>query len=412
MPLADYDWNAPRFRLELADGTYLTEARTRFLSSVTCKATVDGADELVIEATGWDSDNQVYRFLGENVLQAGNRVVLWGGYRDDLEALQAFTITRVRGNYTGDGVGVTIVGYSAEADLVANQTHRAFAGPISDSEIVTTIADDHGILAFVGRTLEETPERARGRVKESGTTDFEFLRKLAVANGFGPPVIRWDPDELGNVLTWRTSKLSNQDEIATFRFNPHAAGRRDAPVGTLFEFSPELSLAGVPTKLVVLGWHEEAQEPIKVVLEMTRSGQETTIYVGEDEAGPIKAPGWIKSGEQLAVTVLQEGKGKGRDSKDEVVATRTPKTPEDAVAWAERWFATRRRAFMTGRASLLAYPKLWPGQFHRFEGLAPEHNGLWEFLEVVHRFDASGYQAEASVAYVLEDAAEPDETTG
>lgn len=411
MPLANYDWSAPAWALELSDGSFLSEARKGLVSSVTCKATNDAADELVLELSGWDSDAGVYRFLGENILQAGNRVVLWGGYGEDLEALQAFKITRVRGNYTGDGVGVTIVGYSAEADLVENQSPRSFAGPISDSEIVTRIADDHGLLAFIGDTLEETPQRERGRVKESGTTDFEFLRKLAVANGFGPPVIRWDPDQRGEVLYWRTSLVSHQDEIATYRYNPWAAGGRER-TGTLFSFAPELSLGGVPTKLVVLGWHEEAQEPIKVVLEMTRSGQESTIYVGEDERGPIKAPAWIKSGEQLAVAVLQEGKGRGRNSKDQVVATRTPKTPESAVAWAERWFETRRRAFMTGRASLLAYPKLWPGQFHWFDGLAPEHNGLWEFLDVTHRFDASGYTQDATVAYVLDEAAAPDQDVG
>lgn len=407
MPILEYDWEAPAWALELSNGALLSDARKAFVTSVTCKATVDGADELVLECMGWDSQTQAFRFLGENILQPGNTVVLWGGYGSDLVALQRFKLVRSRANYNSDGVGVTLRGYSAEADLVEHTDARSFAGPISDSDIVVAIADDHGLVVVVGDTLEETPVRGRGRVKAAGETDLAFLRQLAVANGFGPPVVRYDPDRDADVLYWRTSKLSNQDAIATFRYHapPH-------PTGTLHSFTPELSLSGVPTRLVVLGWHEEAQEPIKVVLDMKRNGQETTIYVGEDEGGPIKAPGWIKSGEQLAVAVLAEGKGKGNGSKDEVVATRTPKTPDDAVRWAERWFETRRRAFMTGRASLLAYPKLWIGDFHRFAGLAPEHEGIWEFLGVTHKFDGSGYQVAADVAYVLEEAAEPDTSTG
>lgn len=393
------DWSAPRYEIELPDETFLSAERKKLLHGVEIKATVDGADELVMEATAWDGDARRYRFIDETILGQGTRVVVHAGYGDELAALQRFKLVREATHYVaGANPTVTIRGYSAEAELVDYTQARAFPGPISDSDIVKEIAASHG-LTTTGLSIEPTEVRTNGRVKEKGQTDLKFLQQLAVANGFGPPIVRWDPDRRVDVLYWRGLDLALQGEIATFVHDPRGT---DASTGSLRSFTPELSLAGVPTKVEVVGWDQEAQEAILVVLEITAAGQKSTVSTGAGNVEDIAEP--VKSGAQLLVAVLEEG---GAAEKREVLVAGSVQTTDDAVAWAQRWFETRQRAYMTARATMIGYHRLWVGQIHKIEGVAPKHEGHWEFLGVTHSFGDNGYTCGADLAYVLQEAAAP-----
>lgn len=397
---------APAWELELSDGTYLAGGLKTLVRRVMVHASVDGADELQLVASAWDDQEQAWRFVGQTVLGAGNKVILWGGYGKDLAPLQRFRLVREEVQYPdGDDVPtVTIRGYSAEAELVEGTVERSWEGPIADSAIAEEIADEYGFY-HDSDTIQATDPREDGRVKAKGTTDLEFLQQLAVASGYGPPIVRWDNDRRRNVLYFRATDLSHQAEQATFVYNPHVAGST-SPTGTCRSFKAELSLSDAPTKIEVIGWDKVQQEAIKVVLEITDTGQETTIY----EGGSVKdLPKAIRSGAELQVRVL-DGSDDAKGERKEALSIPALGTRDDVLAWAERWFATRQQAFLVGRSKTVGYENGWVGQVHRWTGLASTHEGLWEALEVKHTWDADGYTCDWELSRVLVDNATPVES--
>lgn len=398
---SDDTW-APAWDLRVG-GVSLGERYRRLITRIRVEATLDGADELTIEASAWDEDANQPAILGETILGVGNQVVLYLGYGDNLHALQRFRLVREEARYTAGALPtVTIRGYSAAKVLVDQQKARSYTAPVADSDIATDLADGYG-WAVPAQAIEATTTRQASRVKKQGTSDWEWLRQLAVANSFGPPLIRYEESLDNEVLYFRTTSLANQTEIATFVHHPVLAGA-DTDYGTLLEFAPTLSLAQVPTHVEVVGWDPVKQVPVKVVMEITETGQESTVLTGQDVGKLSKPP---KSGSELQVKVLSEA---GSESeKREVLYAGHVQTTDDAVSWASRWLRTRNQAFMVARAKTIGYELLWTGQIHRFEGLAPHHAGLWEVLQVTHEISSEGYTCDLDLARVLEEAATPTE---
>lgn len=398
---------APAWDLELNDGSRLPLGMHALVNRVQVKATVDGADELVIEAAA-ESDKPGHgavAILGDHRLAPGNRVVVWGGYADGVQlAQQRFTMIREEVSYPEQGpITVTLRGYSAEQQLVEYTDARSYPAPSNDALIVSEIADEFG-LSYTGLTIETTPDRQVGRVKKKGDSDLAFLQQLALDNGYGPPIIRYDADKGEDVLYFRETNLLLQEEQATFVYNPDRA-LSEQPSGTLYSFRSKLSLAGVPTKVEVLGWDPEAQEAIRVVAEITGGGQTTTVYNGS--AAEITEA--IRSGAELQVAVLQSTDDAQGERREVVVVSGIIRTSEDALAYAERWLRTRQLAFQTADATTVGYEALWVGQVHRYEGLAPHHDGLYEVLDCTHTWDGSGYRCRHMLRRVLEEAQAPVE---
>jgi phage protein D len=403
---------APRWEIELETGERISPDLKRLVSSVTVEATVDGADELKIEALAWDSIAQSYRLSGSKLFALGNRVTVWGGYGRDLSCLQRFRLVRHEASYPdGGSPTLTIRGYSAEARLVDYTDARAYPLSKSDSDIAADLATFHG-LSFTAFTIPSIPSRkaGRARVKSKGDTDWDFLRQLAVANGYGSPYIRYDHAKKSDVLYFRETDLALQDELAHFHYMPRLAGSTAAS-GTLVSFQPTLSLSGVPTHLEVTGWDSKAQQPIRVLVSIDRGSQESTILKGKSVvSSEYGFDPRIKSGTQLQIVALADGQEPTKKLVH-TIAARVPGTVEDLAAWAKRWLVQRNAAFMQARGKVAGWEKLWVAQIHKFDGLASEHSGLWEVKSVTHSFDASGYWCDVDVDRVLEEANPPTETT-
>lgn len=395
------DHLAPAWELVINGSTVLPDAYRALVTSVTVDANLDGAAELSIEADAWDPIDQVFRFIGETVLAPGNLVTVRMGYGAELETIQRFRIVREETSYPSGGTPkVRIVGYSAEADLGEATAPRTWEAPTVDSEIVREIAEAHG-LEVTADSLEATSERQASRVKKKGVSDLVFLQQLAVANGYGPPQVRYDPDTDTDVLTFRSLQVDTGD-VLTLVYNPFVAGS-DAEAGNLLEFSPTLDLHGVPVAVEVTGWDQENQVAIVVIMRIEDGGQDPTVLTGEEAAGYK-----IKSGSELRARALEDGKDA---TGDRIEYTPVPhlRTVEDAIAWATRWIKTRNAAFLEGRASTLGIPTLWPGQVIGIEGVAESHAGLWHLTGVQHQIDGSGYRCNLDLERVLQEAAEPSE---
>lgn len=400
MPAPD-TW-APAWDLRVG-GLSLADRYRRLITRIRVEASLDGADELTIEASAWDEELNEPALMGETILGVGNLVVVYFGYGQDLAPLQRFRLCREEARYSSGALPTVVIrGYSAAKTLVDNQKSRTFSAPVADSDIAENLAQGFG-WAIPGDAIEPTKTRQHSRVKKHGTNDWEWLRQLALANSFGPPLIRYDAAQDNEVLYFRTTSLHTQAEIATFIHHPVLAGA-DQDVGTLLEFAPTLSLAHVPTHVEVVGWDPVNQAPVKVVMVITETGQESTVLHGRDVGKLSKPP---KSGSELQVKVLTEAGAE--KEKREVLYAGHIQTTDDAVAWATRWLKTRNQAFMVARAKTIGYEQLWTGQIHRFEGLAPHHAGLWEVLQVTHEMSAEGYTCDLDLARVLEEAAAPTE---
>lgn len=396
---------APSWDLVINGSKSIPSGIRALIESVTVDATVDGADEITIRGKAYDPAGKAgerWALVGTSLLAPGNYVTAYGGYTDGadvLTCLQRFRLVAEDVDYQAGSIPtVTIRGYSAEARLAEHTDARAWEGPIADSAIVQEIADEHGLTV----DLEATADRDAGRVKAKGESDLVFLRKLATANGYGPPVIRYDEDADADVLTFKAQAVDTSEAL-TFTHDPVEA-EADLQAGNLLAFRASLDLHGVPTSVVVGGFDPDLQTPVVVTMKITDPGQEPMIQVGDD-AAPYLFHG---AGEFQAKALADSD-----DPRDELIEAlalpSTVVTVEDAVDWATRWIKLRAAAFLTGTATVLGNPKVWIGQVHNFEGLAPTHAGLWEVLGARHVFTAQGYTTSMDLARILEEAAEPEE---
>lgn len=400
---------APGWDLHV-NGEPLPAEYKALIQSVSVDATVDGADELVVQALAWapDKTGVRYRFVGDNAMSLGNEVIAFAGWNDgEIVALQRFRIMRLEPSFPAQGVPtVTIRGYSAEHRLVEFTGARQFERGIPDSEIVREIAEEHGLTVTADSLADTEQEAPRARIKKAGTTDWTFLQQLAAANDYGPPYVRYDEGLDADVLFFRPTSLENQETIATFIYDPIEAGSQE-PSGTLWSFNPSLSLAGVPTRLEVIGWDPVAQEPIILTLEITDGGlAPITIRRGD----PEEVTEFVRSGAQLQVTVLDNAPNAEPEKREVVVSELDMTTTDDARAFAERWYRTRLQAFAVARARVVGYEQLWIAQVHRFEGVPALFAGLWETLGVRHVVDGDGYRCDLDLSRVVEeDAEQPQE---
>ena len=398
------DWRdpfAPAWDLRV-NGQAIPEDVRAAIRSITAELTVDGADELTVDADAWDANAGRWVLVSETTMAPGNLVTLFTGYGRELQAVQRFRVVGHEASYPTDGAPtVRIRALSGEAWLVERTEPRVFEGPISDSQIAREIADASG-LRTTPTSVDDLPARQGGRTKKKGTTDLEFLQELAAANDFGPPVVLYDADLDADVLYFRRTRIERASDVLELVYDPHQAGSADSS-GDLLSFSPELNLADTPTKVRVTGYDPESGEIVEVTIGIADTSREQVIYRGqprdvEDFGDPL----------QLRVTVLQQGDGRGDAPAEEVVAVGEIRDADGARAYARRWIADRRRAFMRARAEVLGDPRIRLGSVHRVSGVAPVHAGLWEVEAVTHQIDDQ-YRCDLDLSRVLESAREPYE---
>lgn len=385
--------------LEVDDaGTRLPSGYRSLVRSLRVEASVDGADEVVIEADARDTVDGTWRILSETILQPGSRVVVLVGWADtDLVAQGRFRLARLETVYRDGGASVTLRGYSAEADLAEGKAARSWPAGTTYTDAVIEVAEAYGLDVSLVEASPATPTSPLA--KKAGTSDLEWLRSVAGALEYGEPIVRYDRDSRRDRLVFRPTRLADQGELVTFRFLSTAAG----PGGTLVEFAPEYSLAGVPSKVEVIGWDPVEQESIVVVVEITDSGEASRVLRGTvatvDES--------IRSGSGLRVKMSNDGGGK---EAREVVVNELIETTDAAQEWASRWLRTRNLAYQTARARVIGYERLWVGQIVRIEGVAPVHEGLWEIVRCEHDpLGGDGYFCNLDLRRVLEDLPAPSE---
>lgn len=400
------EW-APDWEL-IVDGRPIPPEYRALIESITVDATLDGADELTIRAVAWSSIDVSHKIIGESIFGLGSSVVVrmgWHSPDGEVHTLQRFRMLREKAIYPDGALpNVALRGLSAEHLLVEyTRARKASPGDLVE-DVVIAIADDHG-LDTLG-IFETGVQLPKGGVKPKGTSDLKYIQGLAFQNDLAPPYVRYDEDKDADVLYMEPTTLGLREPVITFTYNPIVAGS-EAIGGNLKSFEASVSLSGVPTEIEITAWDPIQQEFVRVVMEITESGQKTTVQTGDEV---VDQPEELKSGSQVRVAVLGTAWANKAKTIRESLYTSTIDTYDGAIEFAERWIRTRNEAFMTARATIKGNARVWVGQIHLFEGLMAQHNGYWEVLGCRHMMSARGYTVDLDLARVIsDDAARPQE---
>jgi len=400
------DRTAPAWDLEINKKPLPDDVRA-LIQAVSVKATVDGADELVIRAVAWSQREQRYRLIGESTFAPGNRVVVSMGYAaDDLEVLQRFRLVRSEDSYPPTGPPRTVVrGYSPEYELAEHMTERQWPGTVTASQVAEDIAADHGLRA-TGDSIPGSSIEYADLLKPRGTSDWEFLRRLALTEGYGPPLVRYDADQRADVLYFRPQDLATQENRVLMVYNRTVAGGGMIPTNDeveLLSFSPTLSLAGVPTKVRVTGWSVELQTAYVVTAGLETGIADPVIFDGT----PAEIAS-LEGGATLKVSVGEDGETESDADDLEEVAIYI-ESEADAIEFARAWVARRSAAYLVARGSLQGAPGVWVGEIHEVAGVADVHAGLWEIEAITHTITGSSFRSQFDATRVLVDEPSPAE---
>ena len=225
-------------------------------------------------------------------------------------------------------------------DLRMTRRTRTF-NDVSDSDVITTVANDHGLTPQVDISGGST-HKVLAQVNQS---DLAFIRERA----------RSVDAELWVEGTTLHAKARGSRGTHSVRM---ALGRE------LREFSALSDLAGQRSSVIVGGWDVSSKQGLSV--EATDSA--ISSEVGNDESG---------------VSILKNALGE----RKEAIAHGVPVDQQEAQARAEACFRSIARRFVTGRGTAEPNGDLRVGAAAELAGLGPLFNGKYYVAEVRHVFD-------------------------
>lgn len=232
-------------------------------------------------------------------------------------------------------------------DLRMTRRTRTFAD-VSDSDLCSTIANDHGLTPQVD--LSGPTHRVLAQVNQS---DLALLRDRARAVG----AELWVEDKTLHV----TTRTSRQAQPVSLALN-----------GRLREFSVIADIATQATALVASGWDVDGKQAIKP------QADDSTVSAELDSGSS-------------GASVLRQALGERKAS----VAHTAPATEAEARAIAESWFRAQARRFVVGHGVADADPSLRVGGVVDIKGVGPLFEGKYYLAETRHRFDTvRGFRTE------------------
>jgi phage protein D len=228
------------------------------------------------------------------------------------------------------------------AGLRLTRRTRTFAD-VSDRDVMQQIAAEHGLSPQI-----EVDGPVHAVLAQLNRTDLEFLRDRA---------------RLMGAELWI--------EGSTLQARPRerrGSGARPLTLGrNLRSFSVLADLGGQRTSVVVSGWDSRAGAPLR------------------QEAGVAALGSELRDGASGA-SILEAGFGRRAES----VVHLSPRTMEEARAYAEAQYRAGARRFVVGHGVADPSGDLRVGAAVDLAGLGPLFSIRYGLTEVRHRFDAAG----------------------
>ncbi|MFH1569628.1 MAG: hypothetical protein ABIL09_16650 [Gemmatimonadota bacterium] len=371
---------APYYELWI-NGSKLKDDVLRQIAGMTIEMSVDGADQVTLDVQPVTGLRRVRNLLDGHVLAEGNSLEVWAGNgRGPLVSMGRYDlqVSPPRGDERGRRLEV--IGYSAAAKLLRYEAPWRFGADVGDTEIVQRMATAAGLAHEVSPTLP----RKRGRVKEAGRSDFEFLDEIAATarNERGTDFrwyVRWDPTKRGgrgaDVLTFDPYRLDSSAEKYVFRYEPE-----DDLASTLRRWSIEPAMGDTPTRVSVVYLDRLAGEEREVVAEVADPNADPTVLWTGAVAGLEGIDQEVKDGAAVRLQAIGEGT---EASPLEFLAF---EDEGEALDFARRWFRQRQYAFAHADFAVIGMERLRPWDVHAYRGMDARWDGDYMTTSVRHRW--------------------------
>lgn len=398
---------APEFQIFINDSPVPASLRAS-ITSVTNQSGLNGSDRVEMALV-----NENFRWLDHPLLSMGNTLALSLGYvANPLAQVFVGEIVGQNPSFPGGSIPtLTVVAQDRLQRLQKGNKVRWFAIPapplghlpLPDAAIAGIIGLENFLIPVfepVGATLSvliggaeivaslDDPIKMQKNIrKQAGESDFDFLEKIAVENG-------WDMfiDHSGPAGGYTIRFLSSLDSLSpdlTLKYGE-----------SLLDFNPRISsvgqIAGVSVKIwrpeikmeftVTVGWNWDSQSlDLSIVpgfgLPGVAEGTPEELSAAAKNAGSDAVAGAEAPGQaNVAFTLVEE-----------------PVTALDAPRIILSKLIPRLNQRLTGSGSTVGDPRIRPGGVLRLEGLGEQFGGLYRVTSATHTIDSGGYRTNFEV---------------
>lgn len=368
------DWFAPRYVVKVG-GTRLKSDVTDLIETVEYEEAENVASKITLTV-----NNPRFVLSGFKGFAEGNEIDLWMGYVGGKLAFQnRGTIVRPNPTFPRRGTPrLTVVAHGAENKLFKSDGKGRVFRKMTDSEIARKVLGEVGIATFSFDT-----KRRVTRWRKKGTSNWEFVQRIARLNGF-ELTVRYEPADGLHRAYFGPPDESGESQEERYRF-VYGSGEGDA---TLFDFYPNFSLPSQTTSVEVAFTDPKSRKTHRLTAEVTKKEAEKTKFSGP--SGKRRLRRSVRNGPTVKLTVFGQ--------TEEVVADRPFRSAADAKRFAAAWFARRQKDFVFARGTLLGTPTVRKRQVHDFVLPDDRFSGEWVFTSVIQIQNASGLYETAFTA--------------
>jgi len=392
------DYAAPQYVVMVTDSDALAvEAMigdiTPFIREVTFEESIDMADmiELKIDNAKLPADfpgGDEVRVADTGLLQPGNQIELWAGYPDvmsgvptgsKLEPLGRGDIVAWTPQFSEDGEEVlTIRAYDRSHKMMLNHSHRAKTIGMPDSVLVSQIGQEY--MCFPSKVGITPPRKdpTTGRVKKKGITDWDFIRKLGVMQGFRSKVY-YDFGAGYWALQWDKPDYTRfAQPVCELEYGP--------PTFSLRSFDPDMTMVGTPTDFELLGYDTATGKKVAIK-------QESTGKKKDPRVKPNTKKKDVQGEWENASTLYFSAFGESFEIK-----TRRKFADQSAMqAYAEAIFAATQEQWIMGSGTTIGDTRIRLDKVITLSGIGKRLSGDWRIAKARHTFGSQGYVTEFQV---------------
>lgn len=347
-PFSDATAYAPAFDIKVKGQSLATDASAA-VTSLTITKKIGQADNFSFVVQDILNNGQ-FKWLGNDLFKYGNPVSIAMGYSGDKSQTIDGHIQGISPNFSSGVMPTfTVTGNDkAWAKLAEDSESKTYIKK-KDSEIVSAIAQEVGLSATVDATTIQFEEK-----KKNGDTS--YLKFIITLQNQNPG---YEFFVTSGKLYFRKSKI-DQSALMTLKWGEK-----------LLEFTPDMNLANMVTKVIVRGWDQKQKKKI-----------EGTASAGQERAQ--------ESGKTLASTLAQQLFGE----KVKVITNQILASADEAQKIAQAALEKASSEFINGKAKTIGIPAIIPGVAIQLDGLSSWFSGKYYVVKVTHKIDSNGYHTE------------------
>jgi hypothetical protein len=363
---------APQFEVRLGGEPLPTELRAS-ITDVTYETGLNGADRVELTLV-----NDRLRWLDEPRLRLHNELTLSLGYAPDplQHVFRGEIVSRSATFPSGTYPGLTVSALDRMHKLQEGTKVRWFAiptatygnFPIPDQGVAGIVSAENGLIPIfepIGATLAvilagveaftviNDPDSAQRIIrKQENESDFDFLRRIALENGWEMII-----DESGPLAGRQLRFVSPLDHLS-----PDvqlAYGR------SLIDFAPRISEVGQLISVTAHVWVAQLKTDFAITVSWDWDEMSLNISV---------RPSFTPLGEGPSDFLIEE-----------------PVTPSSAPRVILSHFLPRLNQRLTGTGNTIGDPSILPGRVIQLDGLGVEFGGLYRITSAAHQIGSGGY---------------------